>query len=888
MVEQRSIKVRFENHRAIRKEAKVAYRNLKGKSAKIRQATARSYYLDSKRALKVTKRQYSYLKKISKNPEGEGLQNQLNQSREELQEAIRRHKVSRGASRLADKKVKRAEVRKLGLRTAHNQARRQGEDLLRDNETLEDIADARHHIRDVKRDVDFSKRLAKYTINEGVKNSKTLYDVGNRSYNLIRGRGFMRTAKVDRWETKLQNQLKKIRYRISQTRLGRWGKNTKEFVGFFSKPFKLMAKPVLHVLTNPLSLASYLISFIVLFIFSFFMSLSPTISQDEFDLNESWLTLSKKDREKSTDKVDYWTNIDDVIFYMNHRYSGYTIDEAWTEKRMSKPLTMRHALEDIWDHLNKDEDKLKTMMELAQKGDTWIKLSKDDLEEYKEALENAQELGRYVAYQDLDNPLYKEDDEANYQSPLVIVDRFGYTSKTELKTSSHIRATQGQDVLAAMDGTVTIKGKKVIIEDKSSRLTYHNMAGIRVKDGEEVKTQTLIGQNNSGNGLEMTYEKKDDDDKWVPVNIGFYFERVTYNQTTSVLTDLKIDGDLAQRSRAIRDRIKKKIPKATDNGIAAMLGNFATESGINPKRAEGDYLAPPVGATDSSWDDPNWLSLGGPAIYNGAYPNIIHRGLGLGQWTDTADGAIRHTLLLNFAKEKNKKWYDLDLQIDFMMEGDNPYYREILREILTSEEDVETLTKRFLNLWEGNAGDKLLERQNNAKQILQYLKSSGGVGKGGHPFNQPYTVLQPYGFTPWSTGAGYYLYAASGGKHTGVDIVANGVHDGVDIPIFSMTDGTVYSVSYSDLGGHAITIQLPDGKYLYYGHIKYAPSLSAGTKVKKGEQIAVLGRSGATDVYHIHLELSTSPIISSGQYDLDPSSLFQDSGTLQQNQVITP
>lgn len=87
------------------------------------------------------------------------------------------------------------------------------------------------------------------------------------------------------------------------------------------------------------------------------------------------------------------------------------------------------------------------------------------------------------------------------------------------------------------------------------------------------------------------------------------------------------------------------MPQATDNGIAAIVGCFGVESGINPKRAEGDYLSPPVGASDSSWDDESWLTLGGPAIYGGGYPNILHRGLGLGQWTDTSDGANRNTLL---------------------------------------------------------------------------------------------------------------------------------------------------------------------------------------------------------------------------------------------------
>ncbi|MGC4431258.1 phage tail tip lysozyme, partial [Streptococcus suis] len=150
---------------------------------------------------------------------------------------------------------------------------------------------------------------------------------------------------------------------------------------------------------------------------------------------------------------------------------------------------------------------------------------------------------------------------------------------------------------------------------------------------------------------------------------------------------------------------------AKDNRIAAAAGCFGVESSINPKRAEGDNLSPPVGASEGSWDDDAWLSLGGPAIYGGGYANILHRGLGLGQWTDTADGATRHTLLRNFAKSKDKKWYDLELQVQFMLDGDNPYYIRILKRILDSSGDVNSLTAEFLSKWEGVPGNKLAERQ---------------------------------------------------------------------------------------------------------------------------------------------------------------------------------
>ena len=64
---------------------------------------------------------------------------------------------------------------------------------------------------------------------------------------------------------------------------------------------------------------------------------------------------------------------------------------------------------------------------------------------------------------------------------------------------------------------------------------------------------------------------------------------------------------------------------------------------------------------------------------------IIHRGLGLGQFTDTRDGSNRNTLIRMYAKEKNKKWYDMDLQLDFIANADAPAYRTYLNRVGKSE-----------------------------------------------------------------------------------------------------------------------------------------------------------------------------------------------------------
>ena len=116
--------------------------------------------------------------------------------------------------------------------------------------------------------------------------------------------------------------------------------------------------------------------------------------------------------------------------------------------------------------------------------------------------------------------------------------------------------------------------------------------------------------------------------------------------------------------------------------------------------------------------------MGGPAIYGGGFPNILHRGLGLGQWTDTADGATRHTLLLEYAKKIDKKWYTLDAQSVSCLKGITPTNINILKSVLTSNDDVDTLTSRFLSQWEGVPGDKISERQKICKTGFDLVPSN--------------------------------------------------------------------------------------------------------------------------------------------------------------------
>lgn len=638
------------------------------------------------------------------------------------------------------------------------------------DESLSQLVQARHKYQNVRRRYGQAKRAGRVTVKTGKALARGSYKIAKPTAKYSYKATKYTAKKAGKFSVRAGKATARTAIKASQRARQLAAKAAQQTAAFF-------AKAAAAIVTNPISWIAAGIGAIILLLVIIIASIIPSsvVQQNEFTLNQSWIQITKTDREKSTDEVDYWTDIDPILHYMNYRYGGeWEPDANWndgTGGAISGFFGFNHysdALNDIWLSLNEDKDDLKTMPDLygANGKKDWMKFNKDDLEEYKELLEVKDETGYYPAYQELTSPFESPDSEEEGNSEVVITRRYGYTSSDSIDPTTTIQAQSGQKIYAPMDGKVTVTKKdllgkdtettNLIISSSDARLILYDVRSLRVKDGQEIKEGDELGQvKTNGIDLKIAYAKKygevdnsdsnylkdiknekseygfkEKDDIWVLVNPGFYFQFVSYTQKTSVVTTYNLGGDLGDRINQTWGFIKKYYPKATKNGAAAMMGNFMIESSINPKRAEGDYLNPPVGASGSSWDDENWLNIDGPTIYNGRYPNILRRGLGLGQWTDTRDGSTRHTLLLEYAKKKGKKWYDLELQIDFIFNGDSPYYTNYAKQILGSNDDVADLTKKFLVYWEGNPGDKLIQRQDGAKQVLAQLNNGGGSYNG--------------------------------------------------------------------------------------------------------------------------------------------------------------
>ena len=91
-------------------------------------------------------------------------------------------------------------------------------------------------------------------------------------------------------------------------------------------------------------------------------------------------------------------------------------------------------------------------------------------------------------------------------------------------------------------------------------------------------------------------------------------------------------------------------------------------------------------------------------------------------------------------------------------------------------------------------------------------------------------------------------------KHLGVDIIAKEGN-----LLYAVADGTItklYTVGTDKLAGNGVRLTMADGTYFFYGHMqKIAEGMAIGTKVKAGQVVGYLGKTGATNTPHLHLEV---------------------------------
>jgi murein DD-endopeptidase MepM/ murein hydrolase activator NlpD len=156
---------------------------------------------------------------------------------------------------------------------------------------------------------------------------------------------------------------------------------------------------------------------------------------------------------------------------------------------------------------------------------------------------------------------------------------------------------------------------------------------------------------------------------------------------------------------------------------------------------------------------------------------------------------------------------------------------------------------------------------------LETLSVSSGFGVRADPFEQPQhglgapSRLGTVGATiNTATARGIALGLAPGpGKVAGRGGAAFLMHNGVDLvaptgtPVLAAASGTVVGAAPNAGYGNWIRIDHAQSVATVYGHLSaFAPGISAGAKVERGQVIGFVGNTGRSTGAHLHFEVITN------------------------------
>ncbi|CAB4606675.1 unannotated protein [freshwater metagenome] len=95
---------------------------------------------------------------------------------------------------------------------------------------------------------------------------------------------------------------------------------------------------------------------------------------------------------------------------------------------------------------------------------------------------------------------------------------------------------------------------------------------------------------------------------------------------------------------------------------------------------------------------------------------------------------------------------------------------------------------------------------------------------------------------------------SGGRKHVGVDVIAREGN-----LLYAVADGTItklYNAANDKLAGNGVRLMKADGTYFFYGHmLRIADGIGIGSKVKAGQVIGYVGKTGGTTTPHLHFEI---------------------------------
>lgn len=166
-------------------------------------------------------------------------------------------------------------------------------------------------------------------------------------------------------------------------------------------------------------------------------------------------------------------------------------------------------------------------------------------------------------------------------------------------------------------------------------------------------------------------------------------------------TNVSNSKDAKKNAENIYKYTKEHVKGSTKKGIAAWLGNINEESG---------------GTFSSS-------TIQGGSKYKASLakdPSAGGYGFGFAQLDSE-----RRVALLKYADKKNKKWSDMDLQLDYILNHDSSD-SPLIKKLIKKDGDIKSLTEDIMNQWErAGAKESLPKRQAAASKYYSMLNKKG-------------------------------------------------------------------------------------------------------------------------------------------------------------------
>ena len=95
-----------------------------------------------------------------------------------------------------------------------------------------------------------------------------------------------------------------------------------------------------------------------------------------------------------------------------------------------------------------------------------------------------------------------------------------------------------------------------------------------------------------------------------------------------------------------------------------------------------------------------------------------------------------------------------------------------------------------------------------------------------------------------------------GGWHHGEDIFAP-----LATPLLAVASGSIFSVGWNDIGGWRLWLRDDSGNEFYYAHLSaYSPLAVNGHRVKAGDVLGFMGKTGDAEFSPVHLHFEIHPV----------------------------